>query len=111
MIDRYLNDELRESMSANQKDLIEKLMAQPYEERSIEERREIYEQYEKMLKEKNEAESKIKDTDELIDEYAKQGIRASVSINKHKASRQQPKDAWKKKKAKRRQQKQSRRKR
>ena len=56
MTDRYLNDELRESMSANQKDLIEKLMAQPYEERSIEERREMYEQYEKMLKERDEAE-------------------------------------------------------
>ena len=110
MIDRYLNDELRESMSANQKDIIEKLMAQPYEEQSIEERREMYEQYEKMLKEKNAAESKIKDTDELIDEFAKQGIRASVSINKKKIPKQQPKDVWKKKKAKRRQQKQSRRK-
>ena len=66
MIDRYLNDELRESMSANQKDLIEKLMAQPYEERSIEERREMYEQYEKMLKERDEAESKVKE-----DEFTK----------------------------------------
>ncbi len=104
MIDRYLNDELRESMSANQKDLIEKLMAQPYEERSIEERREMYEQYEKMLKERDEAESKAKE-----DEFTKMGYpeHAVQRPNYTPPSRIDKK----KKKAKRRQQKQSRRKR
>ena len=113
MIDRYLNDELRERMTDNQQKLIDELMAQPYEERSIEERRKMYEQYEKMLQEKNEAESRIKETDEMIAEYAKQGIAASVNRRNHKHGngRQEPKDAWKMKKAKRRQQKQSRRRR
>ena len=51
----------------------------------------------------------IKDNIGLVEEYAKQGISASVSINPKRVTKQQPKDAWKKKKAKRRQQKQSRR--
>ncbi len=53
----------------------------------------------------------IMETSQVLHNYADHGIRASFSINKKKAPKQQPKDAWKKKKAKRRQQKQSRRKR
>lgn len=53
----------------------------------------------------------IMETSQVLHNYADAGISASVSINKKKTPKQQPKDAWKKKKAKRRQQKQSRRKR
>ena len=53
----------------------------------------------------------IMETSQVLHNYADAGISASVSINKKKTSKQQPKDVWKKKKAKRRQQKQSRRKR
>jgi hypothetical protein len=102
MIDRYLNDELRESMSANQKDLIEKLMAQPYEERSIEERREMYEQYEKMLKERDEAESKAKEYEFTKMGYPEQAVRRPNYTPPSRIDK-------KKKKAKRRMQKQSRR--
>ena len=63
------------------------------------------------LKEYAAAHGDIKDNIGLLEGYAKQGISASVSINPKKVTKQQPKDAWKKKKAKRRQQKQSRRKR
>lgn len=63
------------------------------------------------LKEYAAAHGDIMDNIGLLDGYAKQGISASVSINPKKVTKQQPKDAWKKKKAKRLQQKQSRRKR
>ena len=53
----------------------------------------------------------IMETSQVLHNYADHGIRASVSINKHKTPRQEPKGLAKKKKAKRRQQKQSRRKR
>lgn len=61
------------------------------------------------LKEYAAAHGDIKDNIGLIAEYAKQGISASVSINRKRVTKQQPEDAWKKKKSKRRQQKQSRR--
>ena len=53
----------------------------------------------------------IMETSQVLHNYADYGISAAVSINPKKVTKQQPKDAWKKKKAKRRQQKQSRRKR
>lgn len=53
----------------------------------------------------------IMETSRMLHNYADAGISASFSINKKKTPKQQPKDAWKKKKAKCRQQKQSRRKR
>lgn len=53
----------------------------------------------------------IMETSQVLHNYADHGIRASVSINKHKTPRQEPKGLAKKKKAKRRQQKLSRRKR
>ena len=52
----------------------------------------------------------IMETSQVLHSYADYGISAAVSINPKKVTKQQPKDAWKKKKAKRRQQKQSRRK-
>ena len=60
------------------------------------------------LKEYAAAHGDVKDNIGLLEGYAKQGISASVSINPKKVTKQQPKDAWKKKKAKRLQQKQSR---
>lgn len=53
----------------------------------------------------------IMETSQVLHNYADQGIRASVSINKHKTPRQEPKGLAKKKKAKRRAEKQARRKR
>lgn len=53
----------------------------------------------------------IMEMSQVFHNYADAGIRASFCINTNKTPKQQPKDAWKKKKAKRRQQKQSRRKR
>lgn len=52
----------------------------------------------------------IMETSQMLHNYADAGISASFSINPKRVTKQQPKDAWKKKKAKRRQQKQSRRK-
>ena len=104
MIDRYLNDELRQSLSKSQKDLIAELMEQPYEERTIEQRREFLEKYNEMLQEKEKAESK-----DEAEEFTKNGYpaRAVQRPNYTPPSRQERK----KKKAKRRAEKQARRKR
>ena len=103
MIDRYLNDELRQSLSESQKDLIAELMEQPYEERTIDDRREFLEKYNEMLQEKEKAESK-----DEAEEFTKNGYPERAI---HRPNYTPPSSIdRKKRKAKAKAQKQSRRK-
>lgn len=102
MIDNYLNDQLRQSLSECQKDLIAELMEQPYEKYEDEERDSV-EQYKKMIEME-----RLRQEQEDAEEFTKNGYPESAI---HRPNYTPPSHIdRKKRKAKAKAQKQSRRK-